>query len=89
MTMIKSTFHHTRKNNSIYRFPVFFFSELYQQAKCGRPLGLAFDTISDDLIVADAYYGIWSVNPKTGDKKQLVSPNVKLDGDVGILLHNC
>lgn len=50
--------------------------------KCGRPLGIAFDTISDDLIVADAYYGIWSVNEKTGDKKQLVSPTIKLDGVV-------
>lgn len=88
MTMIKSTFHHTRKKQFNLPFSCFF-SEPYQQAKCGRPLGLAFDTISDDLIVADAYYGIWSVNPKTGDKKQLVSPNVKLDGDVGILLHNC
>ncbi|XP_037032227.1 adipocyte plasma membrane-associated protein-like isoform X2 [Bradysia coprophila] len=56
--------------------------ELYQDALCGRPLGIAFDTISDDLIVADAYYGIWSVNPKTGDKKQLVSPNEKLDGEI-------
>lgn len=59
------------------------FAEPFQDAICGRPLGIAFDTISDDLIVADAYYGIWSVNTKTGDKKQLVKPNVKLDGEVG------
>lgn len=42
---------------------------------CGRPLGMAFDTQGDNLIVADAYYGIWEVNLKTNEKKQLVSPD--------------
>lgn len=42
---------------------------------CGRPLGLAFDTQGNNLIVADAYYGLWEVNLKTNQKKQLVTPD--------------
>lgn len=49
---------------------------------CGRPLGLAFDTQGNNLIVADAYYGIWEVNLANGDKKRLVSRDLVLDGDV-------
>lgn len=49
---------------------------------CGRPLGMAFDTIGNNLIVADAYYGIWSVDLNSGKKTQLVSPNEELDGKV-------
>lgn len=51
---------------------------------CGRPLGLAFDTIGNNLIVADAYYGIWSVDLATGKKTNLVAPNEELDGTVCI-----
>ncbi len=48
---------------------------------CGRPLGIAFDTINpDNLIVVDAYYGLWDLNSKTGAKKQLLSP----DQDFGV-----
>ncbi|XP_065079214.1 adipocyte plasma membrane-associated protein Hemomucin [Ochlerotatus camptorhynchus] len=47
---------------------------------CGRPLGLAFDTQGNNLIVADAYYGIWLVDLINGDKIQLVSRDVVLDG---------
>lgn len=42
---------------------------------CGRPLGMAFDTQGNNLIVADAYFGLWEVNLDTSEKKQLVSPN--------------
>lgn len=49
---------------------------------CGRPLGLAFDTQGNNLIVADAYYGIWEVNLANGDKKRLVSRDLVLDGEV-------
>lgn len=46
-----------------------------EESICGRPLGMAFDTITaDTLIVADAYYGLWELNVKTGAKKQLLSP---------------
>ena len=41
---------------------------------CGRPLGLALDTIGNSLIVVDAYYGLWEVNLKNNEKKQLVTP---------------
>ncbi|XP_031618331.1 adipocyte plasma membrane-associated protein [Contarinia nasturtii] len=50
---------------------------------CGRPLGLAFDTLNpNNLIVADAYYGIWSVDLTSGKKTQLVSPEEILDGKI-------
>lgn len=49
---------------------------------CGRPLGLAFDTQGNNLIVADAYYGIWLVNLSNGKKTQLVTPTEELDGTV-------
>ncbi|XP_055322327.1 adipocyte plasma membrane-associated protein Hemomucin [Sitodiplosis mosellana] len=55
---------------------------LTEEKICGRPLGLAFDTQGDNLIVADAYYGIWSVNLSNGKKTQLVSPTEELDGKV-------
>lgn len=46
-----------------------------EESICGRPLGMAFDSLNpDQLIVADAYYGIWELNVKSGQKKQLVSP---------------
>lgn len=48
---------------------------------CGRPLGLAFDTITDGLIAADAYYGIYLVDLKTGKVTTLVSP-INQDGKV-------
>ncbi|XP_055587395.1 adipocyte plasma membrane-associated protein Hemomucin-like [Uranotaenia lowii] len=53
---------------------------IYEPEICGRPLGIAFDTQGDNLIVADAYYGIWSVSLVNGDKIQLVSPDLVLDG---------
>lgn len=55
---------------------------IVQESICGRPLGLAFDTIGNNLIVADAYYGIWSVDLATGKKTQLISPTEELDGKV-------
>lgn len=53
-----------------------------EEKVCGRPLGMAFDTIGNNLVVADAYYGVWLVNLKTGKKTNLVSPNDELDGKV-------
>lgn len=43
---------------------------------------MAFDTISDSLIVADAYYGIWSVDLNNGRKTLIVSPKEELEGKV-------
>lgn len=45
----------------------------YNDAPCGRPLGMAFDTIGDNLIVMHSYLGVFEVDLKTGGKKQLVS----------------
>uniref|UniRef100_A0A2M4BIT6 Putative hemomucin n=1 Tax=Anopheles marajoara TaxID=58244 RepID=A0A2M4BIT6_9DIPT len=53
----------------------------FEEEICGRPLGMAFDTKGSNLIVADAYYGLWSVDlAKGGEKRQLVSPDTVLDG---------
>lgn len=49
---------------------------------CGRPLGFDFDTISNSLIVADAYYGIWSVDLVSLKKTQLIAPDQVLEGKV-------
>lgn len=58
-----------------------------EESICGRPLGLAFDTTnSDNLIVADAYYGLWELNVKTGAKKQLVAPEKEYGIKVAFLL---
>uniref|UniRef100_U5ET89 Putative secreted mucin n=1 Tax=Corethrella appendiculata TaxID=1370023 RepID=U5ET89_9DIPT len=54
----------------------------HDEALCGRPLGMAFDTQGNNLIVADAYYGIWLVNLSNGKKELLISPDVVLDGKV-------
>nr|CAH7738619.1 unnamed protein product [Callosobruchus chinensis] len=51
----------------------------YEEKICGRPLGIQFDK-NGKLIVADAYYGLFRVNIKTGDKELLVSPDQEIDG---------
>lgn len=37
----------------------------YEEKLCGRPLGMKFDK-KGNLYAADAYYGIWKVDIKTG-----------------------
>ncbi|XP_067617532.1 adipocyte plasma membrane-associated protein Hemomucin [Eurosta solidaginis] len=54
--------------------------EIYEEARCGRPLGLAFDTQGNNIIVADAYYGIWQIDLNNNQKKLLVSPHQELPG---------
>lgn len=49
--------------------------EYFELAKCGRPLGLAFDGRAENiLLAADAFYGIWQINIDSGETKLLVSP---------------
>jgi len=43
-------------------------------------LGLAFDTQGNNLIIADAYYGLWQVDLGTNKKTLLVSPAQELAG---------
>ncbi|XP_054258503.1 adipocyte plasma membrane-associated protein Hemomucin-like isoform X2 [Macrosteles quadrilineatus] len=51
----------------------------HEEAKCGRPLGLAFDK-KNQMYVADAYYGIFQVDLATGKSKNLVSVNDTIEG---------
>ncbi|KAL7731234.1 hypothetical protein ACLKA6_014421 [Drosophila palustris] len=55
-------------------------AETYEEARCGRPLGMAFDTQGNNLIVADAYYGLWQVDLTSHKKQLLVSPRQELPG---------
>ncbi|XP_055848817.1 adipocyte plasma membrane-associated protein Hemomucin [Episyrphus balteatus] len=56
--------------------------EIFEESRCGRPLGLAFDTLGNNLIVVDAYYGLWEVDLSNGKKKLLISAQQELDGKV-------
>lgn len=57
-----------------------FIAENFEESRCGRPLGLAFDTQGNNLIALDAYYGLWEVDLTTNKKKQLISPTQELPG---------
>ncbi|XP_055523310.1 adipocyte plasma membrane-associated protein Hemomucin-like [Wyeomyia smithii] len=52
----------------------------YDERECGRPLGMAFDTQGNNLIVVEAYTGIWQVQIKTGERKQLISLDRVIEG---------
>lgn len=49
---------------------------------CGRPLGLAFDTIGDNLIVMDSSNGVFELSLLDGKKKQLVSGSIDIGSSV-------
>lgn len=49
---------------------------------CGRPLGLAFDTIGDNLIVMDSSNGVFELSLLDGKKKQLVSGSTDIGSSV-------
>ncbi|KAH8288916.1 hypothetical protein KR054_012046 [Drosophila jambulina] len=53
---------------------------IFQDTKCGYPVGLAFDLKGNNMIIADAYYGLWQVNLDTNQKTMLVSPEQVLPG---------
>lgn len=57
-----------------------FIAENFEESRCGRPLGLAFDTQGNNLIAVDGYYGLWEVDLTTNKKKQLISPSQELPG---------
>ncbi|XP_058453278.1 adipocyte plasma membrane-associated protein Hemomucin-like isoform X3 [Malaya genurostris] len=52
----------------------------YDERECGKPLGMAFDSKGNNLIVIEAYTGIWQVQIKTGERKQLVSVDTVIEG---------
>lgn len=51
----------------------------HTEPECGRPLGLKFDN-NGNLIVIEAYSGIWKVDVKTGKKQLLISKKDEIDG---------
>lgn len=55
---------------------------------CGRPLGLAFDTISDKMIVMDSSNGVFELNLKNGEKTRLVSDTDVIGSSVRQKLSN-
>ncbi|XP_065372503.1 adipocyte plasma membrane-associated protein Hemomucin [Calliphora vicina] len=54
--------------------------DITEESRCGRPLGLSFDSQGNNLLVADAYYGLWQVDLNSNKKKLLVSPQQELPG---------
>lgn len=53
---------------------------VYHERECGHPLGIAFDTQGNNLIVIEPYFGIYQVQIKTGEKKLLVSLDQVIEG---------
>ncbi|KAG5890711.1 hypothetical protein JTB14_016541 [Gonioctena quinquepunctata] len=51
----------------------------YEERTCGRPQGLRFNK-QGTLYVADAYYGIMTINIHLGNKQVLVSPQEEIEG---------
>ncbi|KAG5679181.1 hypothetical protein PVAND_008770 [Polypedilum vanderplanki] len=56
-------------------------AEPYELIPCGRPLGMNFDTLGNNLIVMHSYDGIYEVNLDSGDKKLLVSRDTIIGKD--------
>ncbi|XP_076284521.1 adipocyte plasma membrane-associated protein Hemomucin [Lasioglossum baleicum] len=52
---------------------------LWQEEKCGRPLGLQFND-KGELFVADSYYGIFKVNVNTRQFTNIVNSSKPIDG---------
>ncbi|XP_015591029.1 adipocyte plasma membrane-associated protein [Cephus cinctus] len=52
---------------------------IWEESKCGRPLGLRFDK-KGTLYVADAYYGIFKVDVKTGKYETVVDASEEIKG---------
>ncbi|XP_066996419.2 adipocyte plasma membrane-associated protein Hemomucin [Anabrus simplex] len=52
---------------------------IWEEKLCGRPLGMKFDK-GGNLYVADAYYGIFRLNVRTGAAENLISINETIEG---------
>lgn len=57
----------------------------YETFPCGRPLGMAFDVLGNNLIVIHSSLGVFEVNLENGEKKVLVSDDDVIGEDVRIL----
>lgn len=53
---------------------------IFQDTLCGYPVGLGFDPLGNNMIIADAFYGLWQVSLDTKKKTLLVSPDQVLPG---------
>ena len=60
----------------------FLVDEKNSEFVCGRPLGLAFDTVGDNLIVMDTSSGIFELNLKSLERKKLVPADAIMGGSV-------
>jgi len=56
-----------------------FCQDTYHEELCERPLGLEFDQ-EGNLIVADAYYGLYKVNLESDKKTPLVPSTLEING---------
>lgn len=54
---------------------------LWQEQKCGRPLGLKFND-KGELFVADSYYGIFKVNVNTRQYINIINSSEPIDGKI-------
>lgn len=59
-------------------------SNYNENVPCGRPLGMAFDTIGNNLIVMHSLQGVFTVDVTTGEKTQLVSEKDVMGDDVSL-----
>ncbi|XP_043255271.1 adipocyte plasma membrane-associated protein-like [Colletes gigas] len=60
---------------------------LWQEEKCGRPLGLQFNK-KGDLFVADTYYGIFKVDVNTRQYINIVNISVPINGKIPKLINS-
>jgi len=64
-----------------------FCQDTYHEELCGRPLGLEFDQ-EGNLIVADAYYGLYKVNLETDKKTPLVPSTLEINGKKNLITNS-
>lgn len=60
---------------------------LWQEEKCGRPLGLKFND-KGELFVNDAYYGIFKVNINTREYINIVNSSEPIDGKIPKIINS-
>nr|AWX92234.1 adipocyte plasma membrane-associated protein [Tetrastichus brontispae]AXA13074.1 adipocyte plasma membrane associated protein-like protein [Tetrastichus brontispae] len=60
---------------------------LWQEAKCGRPLGMKFDK-KGALYVCDAYYGVFKVDVKTGKYEKIVDNKTPIEGKIPLITNS-
>ena len=61
--------------------------DVHYEKVCGRPLGLDFDQ-DGNLIVADAYYGLYKIDIETDKKTTLVPSSLKIDGKKNLITNS-